>query len=70
MALDARLSTKPIRKPIKTEADIMDGLGLAYSKGSSVLAMVENWIGEEAFQKGIQRYLKDFSYKNAEAADL
>jgi alanyl aminopeptidase len=24
MALDARLSTKPIRKPIKTEADIMD----------------------------------------------
>ena len=48
----------------------MDGLGLAYSKGSSVLAMVENWIGEEAFQKGIQNYLKEFSYKNAEAADL
>ena len=70
MALDARLSTKPIRKPIKTEADIMDGLGLAYSKGSSVLAMVENWIGEEAFQQGIQAYLKEFSYKNAEAADL
>ena len=70
MALDARLSTKPIRKPIKTEADIMDGLGLAYSKGSAVLAMVENWIGEDAFQKGIQSYLKKFSYKNAEAADL
>lgn len=70
MALDARLSTKPIRKPIKTEADIMDGLGLAYSKGSAVLSMVENWIGEDAFQKGIQAYLKKFSYKNAEAADL
>ncbi|KPH93060.1 aminopeptidase [Pseudoalteromonas porphyrae] len=70
MALDARLSTKPIRKPIKTEADIMDGLGLAYSKGSAVLAMVENWIGEEAFQQGIRAYLKEFSYKNAEAADL
>jgi alanyl aminopeptidase len=70
MALDARLSTKPIRKPIKTEADIMDGLGLAYSKGSSVLAMVENWIGEEAFQTGIRTYMKTFSFKNAEAADL
>ncbi|MDC9511624.1 M1 family aminopeptidase, partial [Pseudoalteromonas sp. Angola-4] len=35
-----------------------------------VLAMVENWIGEEAFQAGIQNYLKEFSYKNAEAADL
>ncbi|MBQ4833867.1 ERAP1-like C-terminal domain-containing protein [Pseudoalteromonas sp. MMG010] len=70
MPLDARLSTKPIRKPIKTEADIMDGLGLAYSKGSAVLSMVENWIGEEVFQKGIRSYMKKFSFKNAEAADL
>ncbi|MEC8139755.1 MAG: M1 family metallopeptidase, partial [Pseudomonadota bacterium] len=35
-----------------------------------VLSMVENWIGEEAFQQGIRAYLKKFSYKNAEAADL
>ncbi len=70
MSIDARLSTKPIRKPINSEADIMDGLGLAYSKGSAVLSMVENWIGEEAFQQGIRNYMKKFAYKNAEAADL
>jgi len=70
MAMDARLSTKPIRKPIKTEDDIMDGLGLAYSKGSAVLSMVENWIGEEDFKKGIQAYMKEFAFKNASASDL
>ncbi|QYJ87845.1 M1 family metallopeptidase [Shewanella mesophila] len=70
MGLDARLSTKPIRKPIKTEADIMDGLGLAYSKGESVLSMVENWIGEDAFKSGIRSYIKAHAYQNTTADDL
>ncbi|BAJ02104.1 M1 family metallopeptidase [Shewanella violacea] len=70
MSLDARLSTKPIRKPIRNEADIMDGLGLAYSKGSAVLSMVENWIGEESFKQGIRQYIKDNAFKNTQADDL
>ncbi|GIU50502.1 aminopeptidase [Shewanella sairae] len=70
MALDSRVSTKPIRKPIKTEADIMDGLGLAYNKGEAVLDMVENYIGVDAFNKGIRQYIKDHAYKNTEADDL
>ncbi|MGE6648863.1 M1 family metallopeptidase [Shewanella colwelliana] len=70
MGVDARLSTKPIRKPINTEADIMDGLGLAYSKGEAVLSMVENWIGEEAFKAGIRDYIKTHAYKNTTADDL
>lgn len=70
MGLDARLSTKPIRKPINTEADIMDGLGLAYSKGEAVLAMVENWIGEEAFKSGIRSYIKAHAYQNTTADNL
>ncbi|WP_110457637.1 M1 family metallopeptidase [Shewanella algidipiscicola] len=70
MSLDARLSTKPIRKPINNEADIMDGLGLAYSKGEAVLAMVENWIGESAFKAGIRQYIQDHAYKNTTADDL
>lgn len=70
MGLDAQVSTKAIRKPIRNEADIMDGLGLAYSKGSALLSMVERWIGEAKFQAGIRAYLKRFSFKNARASDL
>lgn len=70
MGGDARLTSKPIRKPIRTEADILDGLGLAYRKGESALSMVERWIGEEAFQEGMQLYMKRHRFGNAEASDL
>jgi cytosol alanyl aminopeptidase len=70
MVVDAKTFTKPIRKPIKTEADIMDGLGLAYSKGEAVLSMVENWIGADNFQAGLRQYMKKHAFKNAVADDL
>ncbi len=70
MTQDANLSSKPIRKPIRSEADVMDGLGLAYNKGESVLNMVERWLGEETFRRGIRAYLKAHRFGNAEAADL
>lgn len=49
MVLDVCLSIKFICKLIKIEVDIMDGFGFVYSKGSVVLFMVENWIGEDVF---------------------
>ncbi|MBC3764868.1 M1 family metallopeptidase [Neptunicella marina] len=67
---DALPTTRPIKKVVREAADVMDGLGLNYSKGESILLMVENLIGEENFQKGIQQYIKDRSWKNAEASDL
>lgn len=67
---DANVSTKPIRKPIRNEADIFDGLSLAYNKGSAVLNMVERWIGEKTFQSGMRAYLSKYRFGNAEAADL
>lgn len=70
MSADALLTSKPIRKPIRSETDIMDGLSLAYRKGEAALSMVERWIGEETFQKGMRLYMKRHRFANAEAADL
>lgn len=70
MSQDANLSTKPIRKPIRNEADIFDGLGLAYNKGGAVLNMVERWMGEKTFQAGMRSYLEKHRFANADAADL
>jgi aminopeptidase N len=70
LGMDAHLSTKPIRKPIRTETDIFDGLGLAYNKGAAALSMIELWIGEETFQEGVRQYLNSHRFANAEAADL
>jgi aminopeptidase N len=35
-----------------------------YNKGSHVLETIQNYIGEEAMQKGLQIYLKDYAYGN------
>ena len=70
MVLDANLTTRPIRKQVKTDADIMDGLGLAYAKGCAVLTMVERWLGEKSFQKGMRIYMKRHRLGNAVADDL
>lgn len=70
MGIDSLATAKPIRKEIRTEADIMDGLHLAYSKGESVLTMIERWIGPKAFQKGVQNYMTEHAWSNTEASDL
>lgn len=70
MLADARPSTKAIRKPVVSAAQIFEDLGLAYSKGQAVLEMVEQWIGPETFRAGIIDYLAAHAWGNAEAADL
>ena len=35
-----------------------------YNKGSHVLETIQNYIGEEAMQKGLQIYLKDYAFGN------
>jgi len=67
---DGLAATKPIRKTVKTEQDINDGLILNYSKGHAILNMIEQTIGEGEFQKAIQGYMKKHSWKNTVADDL
>ena len=43
---------------------------IAYEKGAAVLRMVESWVGEEAFRKGVNAYIDKFKYGNAAAEDF
>jgi puromycin-sensitive aminopeptidase len=43
---------------------------LTYEKGASVLRMLEQYLGAEAFRDGIRLYLKRHAYGNAETTDL
>ena len=63
--VDQRTSAKAIRKLSRNEEEIMDGLGLNYSKGHSILNMLEAYVGPEVFRKSIQAYLKKFAWSNA-----
>ena len=70
-ATDALSTTHPIHLPVPTVADAQLAFdGISYGKGGSVLRMIESFVGEERFRKGVSAYLKRFSYSNAAGADL
>jgi len=43
---------------------------IIYSKGSSILRVVQEYIGKEDLRKGLQQYLKKFEYANAASHHL
>ncbi|XP_061441376.1 glutamyl aminopeptidase isoform X2 [Rhineura floridana] len=44
--------------------------GISYSKGASILRMLEDWLSPERFKAGCQKYLKDHHFKNAKTDDF
>ncbi|XP_020555308.1 glutamyl aminopeptidase isoform X2 [Oryzias latipes] len=71
MVNDALLSSHPIIVDVSTPAEITSVFdAISYSKGASVLRMLEDWMGRDAFRDGCRKYLKDFYFKNAKTADF
>lgn len=71
MALDSLKSSHPIRTEVKRAEDIDELFDeIAYEKGGSVLRMLDEYLGEEVFRKGLRAYISRFAYANAEAQDL
>ena len=71
MSLDALRSTHPIDVDVASPAEIREIFdAISYDKGGCILRMVEGYVGEAAFRKGLRRYLKEHAYGNASGADL
>ena len=67
---DAAASVQPIRKTIEDTGALLQGIGVAYNKGKSVLRMFESWIGEDAFRAGVLDYIDAHTWSNATSSDL
>lgn len=69
--VDALISTRPIEVTVRTpdDAEAMFDV-LTYEKGASVLRMLEQFLGEDAFRAGVRLYLARHSYDNTETHDL
>ena len=68
---DSLENTHPIQTTISHPDEIRTIFdAISYEKGASVLQMLVNYIGQDAFQKGLQQYLKAHLYKNTIADDL
>ena len=71
LSLDGLKSSHPIEQEVRHPAEIGQLFdAISYSKGGSVLRMLENFIGAETFRRGINGYLDRHQYRNAATRDL
>lgn len=71
MGLDSLKTTHPIDVKVNSPAEIREIFdAISYDKGGCILRMLESYVGEPNFQKGLKKYLSDFKYKNAKGEDL
>jgi len=71
MERDAGPSTRAIRSGPVSERQVFDVFdSITYSKGGAVLSMLEQWVGPEAFQRGLAAYMAERRLSNATAGDL
>jgi aminopeptidase N/puromycin-sensitive aminopeptidase len=70
LTTDSQRSTRPIRMPVTAESGNLFDSGIVYGKTASVLRMVEEWVGKDAFRDAIRVYLKKYSWSNAAAEDF
>ena len=70
-SLDSLESTHKIEVEVNNPNEINEIFDeISYSKGASIIRMLEGYLGEDVFKKGIQNYLSRFKYGNTETKDL
>lgn len=71
MSYDSLHSTHEIQVDVNDPEEIDQIFdGISYSKGASLIKMLEDYVGEDVFKNALRKYLKDFEYKNATTTDL
>ena len=71
LSLDGLKNSHPIHQEVKNPAEIGQLFdAISYSKGGSVLRMLEDFLGSESFRQGLHDYLVKHSYDNADTGDL
>jgi aminopeptidase N len=71
LKLDALEHTHPIEVEVKHPDEIRTIFdAISYEKGASVLLMLHDYLGSEAFRDGLRLYLKRHAYSNTDTVDL
>ena len=71
LGLDGLENSHPIEQEVHNPAEISQLFdAISYSKGASILRMLEQFLGQEQFKKGLHRYLSTHAYGNARGLEL
>jgi len=68
---DSLNATHPVRAVVERPEEIAQIFDeISYGKGATLIAMLESYLGEDVFRRGVARYLERFRYANARTSDL
>ena len=71
LSLDGLKNSHPIEQEVKDPAEVSQLFdAISYAKGASLIRMLEQYLGPETFQRGLQQYIRDHQYDNARTEDL
>ncbi|MBE1159708.1 M1 family metallopeptidase [Dyella acidiphila] len=71
MSLDAVNTSHAIVQHVETVEQANQAFdAITYSKGESVIRMLENYLGADVWRDGVRRYIKDHAYGNTVSDDL
>ena len=69
--LDSLASSHPVSVPVKDPKEIEAIFDtISYKKGSSIIHMLENYLGEDVLRTGLTEYLNKHKFGNAVTKDL
>jgi puromycin-sensitive aminopeptidase len=68
---DSLKNSHPIEIPVRNPHEIREIFDhITYNKGSAVNRMLEHYLTEPVFRRGLSQYLKRYAYRNARTRDL
>lgn len=71
MYQDAQQTTHPVVQQVNNLEEANAAFdGITYSKGLAVITMIEAYLGEDAFRKGVRAYMQQHKYHNTVTDDL
>lgn len=71
MKLDSTLASHPIVQKVENPDQITELFdSITYSKGASVIRMLEDLVGADKFRQATTNYLNKMRYSNAETNDF
>lgn len=68
---DQMPTTHPVSAPVADTVDALSNFdGISYVKGASAIKQLAAWVGTEAFEKGLRRFIAEHVFSNAQLGDL
>jgi alanyl aminopeptidase len=67
---DELTTARAIRGEVRNSDEIFESVGIHYTKGRTLLRMLERYVGSDVWQRAIRRYVDEFAWSNATEKDL